>query len=91
MDVIRSHEEHYLQRAINRLASGAGHRELGNLETQRLSIVSFVIGAPSGDICITTSSSPYSTTCSGSSPVAAAPALAPSDIGWISRNPAWPG
>ena len=81
VDVIRSHEEHYLQRAINGLASGAGHRDAGQPETQRLSIVSFVIDAPSGDICTTTSSSPCSTTCSGSSPVAAAPARAPSDIG----------
>jgi Aminotransferase class-V len=85
VDVIRSHEEQYLQRAINGLASGAGHRDAGQPETQRLSIVSFVIGAPSGDICTTTSSSPCSTTCSGSSPVAASPARAPSDIGWIGR------
>jgi selenocysteine lyase/cysteine desulfurase len=48
VDVIRAHEAHYLRRAIETW-QGEPHIEiLGNLDAQRLSIVSFVIRAPSG-------------------------------------------
>jgi selenocysteine lyase/cysteine desulfurase len=48
VDVIRAHEAHYLRRAIEAW-QGEPHIEiLGNLGAQRLSIVSFVIRAPSG-------------------------------------------
>jgi selenocysteine lyase/cysteine desulfurase len=48
IDVIRAHEEDYLQRAVS-----AWHEEptieiLGNLDAERLSIVSFVVRTPTG-------------------------------------------
>jgi selenocysteine lyase/cysteine desulfurase len=48
IDVIRSHEEHYLTCAVERWADEPGIEILGNLDAKRLSIVSFVIRAPSG-------------------------------------------
>jgi hypothetical protein len=44
VDVIRSHEEHYLQRAINAWLQEPSIEMLGYLETERRSIVSFVVG-----------------------------------------------
>ena len=48
IDVIRSHEEHYLQRAIETWLQEPAIEILGNLDAERLSIVSFVVRAPSG-------------------------------------------
>ncbi len=48
IDVIRSHEEFYLKRALARWASEPAIEILGNLDAERLSIISFVIRAPSG-------------------------------------------
>jgi selenocysteine lyase/cysteine desulfurase len=48
IDVIRSHEEHYLQRAVTSWLQEPAIEILGNLAAQRLSIVSFVVRAPSG-------------------------------------------
>jgi len=48
VDVIRSHEEHYLQRAIDAWLSEPAIEILGNLKAERLSIISFVVRAPSG-------------------------------------------
>ena len=48
VDVIRSHEEDYLQRAVNAWLQEPSIEILGNLEAERLSIVSFVVRAPSG-------------------------------------------
>jgi selenocysteine lyase/cysteine desulfurase len=48
IDVIRSHEEHYLQRAVASWLQEPAIEILGNLSAQRLSIVSFVVRAPSG-------------------------------------------
>jgi len=47
-DVIRSHEEDYLRRALSAWAQEPSIEILGNLEAERLSIVSFVVRAPSG-------------------------------------------
>jgi selenocysteine lyase/cysteine desulfurase len=46
--VIREHEESYLQRALTRWTEEPAIEVLGNLEAERLSIVSFVVRAPSG-------------------------------------------
>jgi selenocysteine lyase/cysteine desulfurase len=48
IDVIRRHEEHHLRRAVARWAEEPAIEILGNLDAERLSIVSFVLRAPSG-------------------------------------------
>ncbi|MGZ5422044.1 MAG: aminotransferase class V-fold PLP-dependent enzyme [Aeromicrobium sp.] len=48
VDVIRSHEEDYLRRAVDVWLQEPSIEILGNLEADRLSIVSFVVRAPSG-------------------------------------------
>jgi selenocysteine lyase/cysteine desulfurase len=48
IDVIRSHEEHYLHRAVAAWQQEKTIEILGNLAAERLSIVSFVVRAPSG-------------------------------------------
>ena len=48
VDVIRSHEEDYLRRAIGTWLQEPCIEILGNLQAERLSIVSFVVRAPSG-------------------------------------------
>ena len=47
VDVIRSHEEHYLRRAITAWQHDPNIEILGNLGAERLSIASFVVRAPS--------------------------------------------
>jgi Aminotransferase class-V len=46
--VIREHEESYVQRALARWTQEPAMEVLGNLEAERLSIVSFVVRAPGG-------------------------------------------
>ena len=46
--VIRAHEEHYLRRAVTAWQREPSIEILGNLDAERLSIVSFVVRAPSG-------------------------------------------
>ena len=48
IDVIRAHEEHYLARAVASWQQEPAIEILGNLAAERLSIVSFVVRAPSG-------------------------------------------
>ena len=48
IDVIRAHEEHYLARAVASWRQEPAIEILGNLAAERLSIVSFVVRAPSG-------------------------------------------
>jgi selenocysteine lyase/cysteine desulfurase len=48
IEVIRAHEEHYLHRAVTAWQDEPGIEILGNLDAERLSIVSFVVKAPSG-------------------------------------------
>ncbi|HEY6745134.1 MAG TPA: aminotransferase class V-fold PLP-dependent enzyme [Mycobacteriales bacterium] len=48
LDVIREHEEDYLRRAVGAWRDEPGIEILGNLQAQRLSIVSFVVRAPGG-------------------------------------------
>jgi selenocysteine lyase/cysteine desulfurase len=48
LDVIRAHEEHYLRRAVTAWRQEPAIEILGNLDAERLSIVSFVVRAPSG-------------------------------------------
>jgi selenocysteine lyase/cysteine desulfurase len=48
VDVIRAHEEYYLRRAVAAWTSEPSIEILGNLDAERLSIVSFVVRAPSG-------------------------------------------
>ena len=48
LDVIRAHEEHYLHRAVGAWLAEPSIEILGNLDAERLSIVSFVVRAPSG-------------------------------------------
>jgi selenocysteine lyase/cysteine desulfurase len=48
LDVIRAHEEHYLRRAVSAWLEEPAVEILGNLDAERLSIVSFVVRAPSG-------------------------------------------
>jgi selenocysteine lyase/cysteine desulfurase len=48
IDVIRAHEEYYLHRAVAAWQDEPGIEILGNLDAERLSIVSFVVRAPSG-------------------------------------------
>ena len=48
VEVIRSHEEDYLRRAVSAWLLEPCIEILGNLDAERLSIVSFVVRAPSG-------------------------------------------
>jgi len=48
IDVIRSHEEDYLRRAVATWLQEPAIEILGNLDAERLSIISFVVRAPSG-------------------------------------------
>jgi selenocysteine lyase/cysteine desulfurase len=48
LDVIRAPEEHYLRRAVEAWRTEPAVEILGNLDAERLSIVSFVVRAPSG-------------------------------------------
>jgi selenocysteine lyase/cysteine desulfurase len=48
LETIRAHEEHYLRRAVEAWQREPAIEILGNLAAQRLSIVSFVVRAPSG-------------------------------------------
>jgi selenocysteine lyase/cysteine desulfurase len=48
IDVIRAHEDAYLRRAVTAWQSEPNLQILGNLKAERLSIVSFVVKAPSG-------------------------------------------
>jgi selenocysteine lyase/cysteine desulfurase len=48
LDVIRAHEEDYLRRAVRSWQQEPAIEILGNLDSERLSIVSFVVRAPSG-------------------------------------------
>jgi selenocysteine lyase/cysteine desulfurase len=48
IDVIREHEEDFWRRAVERWASNPCLEILGNLEAERLSIVSFVVRRPGG-------------------------------------------
>ena len=48
VDVIRAHEEHYLKRAVEAWKREPSIEILGNLDAERLSILSFVVRAPSG-------------------------------------------
>src|SRR5689334_22393610 len=48
IDVIRAHEDAYLRRAVDAWRSVPTIEILGNLDAERLSIVSFVVKAPSG-------------------------------------------
>ena len=48
LETIRAHEEHYLRRAVEAWQAEPAIEILGNLAAERLSIVSFVVRAPSG-------------------------------------------
>src|SRR3954464_390479 len=48
IDVIRAHEDAYLRRAVEAWKAEPNLQILGNLDSERLSIVSFVVTAPSG-------------------------------------------
>ncbi len=48
IDVIRAHEDAYLRRAVEAWKQEPNIQILGNLDSERLSIVSFVVKAPSG-------------------------------------------
>ena len=48
VETIRSREEHFLSRAVQAWGQEPGVEILGNLDAPRLSIVSFVVRAPSG-------------------------------------------
>jgi selenocysteine lyase/cysteine desulfurase len=48
LEVIRAHEAHYLRRAVSVWRAEPAIEILGNLDAERLSIVSFVVRAPSG-------------------------------------------
>lgn len=48
IDVIRAHEEHFLQRALQAWRDEPGIEILGNLQAERLSILSFVVRRPGG-------------------------------------------
>jgi len=66
--VIRSHEEHYLQRAVSIWLQSQPSRSWATWMPNGCPIVSFVCALPAGDTSTTTSSLPCSTTCSGSRP-----------------------
>ncbi|MFO7571629.1 MAG: aminotransferase class V-fold PLP-dependent enzyme [Gaiellaceae bacterium] len=48
IDVIREHEEDFWRRAVERWSANSNLEILGNLEAERLSIVSFVVRRPGG-------------------------------------------
>lgn len=48
IDVIREHEKSFLRRAVDRWSAEPSIEILGNLDAERLSIVSFVVRSPSG-------------------------------------------
>ena len=48
VEVIRGREEHFLRRAVTAWQGEPAIEILGNLDAERLSIVSFVVRAPSG-------------------------------------------
>ena len=48
VEVIRAHEEDFWRRAVERWSANPNIRILGNLDAERLSIVSFVVKGPSG-------------------------------------------
>ncbi|HYU85329.1 MAG TPA: aminotransferase class V-fold PLP-dependent enzyme [Kribbellaceae bacterium] len=48
IDVIRAHEDWYLRRAVETWLKEPSIQILGNLDSERLSIVSFIVKAPSG-------------------------------------------
>jgi len=48
IDVIRAHEEHFLRRAVDAWTRNPAIEILGNLEAERLSIISFVVRRPGG-------------------------------------------
>ncbi len=48
IDVIRAHEEDFWRRAVDRWTGNPNIRILGNLDAERLSIVSFVVTRPTG-------------------------------------------
>jgi selenocysteine lyase/cysteine desulfurase len=48
IDVIREHEEHHLNRAVTAWLAEPAIEILGNIDAERLSIVSFVVRTPSG-------------------------------------------
>ncbi len=48
IEVIREHEEHYLREALSRWQHEPALEVLGNVDAERLSIVSFVLRSPSG-------------------------------------------
>lgn len=48
IDVIRAHEEYFLRRALAAWSANPRIEILGNLDAERLSIVSFVVRAPGG-------------------------------------------
>jgi selenocysteine lyase/cysteine desulfurase len=48
LDVIRSHEEEYLRRALAAWQEEPAIQVLGNVDAERLSIVSFVVRSPTG-------------------------------------------
>ncbi len=48
IDVIREHEDYYLRRAVTEWLAEPAIEILGNTDSERLSIVSFVLRAPSG-------------------------------------------
>jgi selenocysteine lyase/cysteine desulfurase len=48
IEVIREHEEHHLRRAVAAWQAEPALEILGNLEAERLSIISFVVRTPSG-------------------------------------------
>ncbi len=47
-DVIRAHEEHFLRRAVQAWRENPNLQILGNVDAQRLSILSFVVRRPQG-------------------------------------------
>src|SRR5205823_10711788 len=47
-DVIRAHEEYFLRRAVESWQDNPAIEILGNLDSERLSIVSFVVRRPGG-------------------------------------------
>jgi hypothetical protein len=78
VDVIRAHEARLPAPGGRPPGDEPAIEILGNLDAERLSIVSFVVrAARAGGTCTTTSSSRCSTTCSASSPAAAARAPGP--------------
>ena len=71
VEMIRAHEEDFLRRAIAAWDGRPGDRVLGNVDAERLSIVSFVVRTARAATSTTTSSSRCSTICSASRRAAA--------------------